>query len=123
MQAKPIFLLTTLVGLFFGIALLLVPEMILDLLEITYLNGGSVMGRHIGSWVLAAALFAFLIRGEEHSTLRQSVFIFYDLAFALMVVAELYAYFMAMAGIMMWVIIGLHALFVILFTYLFITNR
>ena len=97
--------------------------MILDLLEITHLDGGPIMGRHIGSWVLAAALFALLIRNEEHSTLRQSVFIFYDLAFALMVVAELLAYFMAMAGIMIWAIIGLHALFVILFTYLFITNR
>jgi hypothetical protein len=123
MQAKPIFLLTTLVCLFFGITLFVVPEMIFDLLEMTYLNGGPIITRHTGSWILAAALFAFLIRYEEHSNLRQSVFIFFDIAFALMIVAELYGYFMAMGGIMLWAIIALHAFFVILYTYLFMTNR
>ena len=123
MQAKPIFLLTTLVGLFFGIALFAMPEIIFDLLEMTYLNGGPVIARHTGSWILAAALFAFLIRNEEHSNFRQSTFLFFDIAFALMIVAELYGYLMALAGVMIWAIIALHALFVILYTYLFVTNR
>ncbi|NHJ14387.1 MAG: hypothetical protein EAX95_11970 [Candidatus Thorarchaeota archaeon] len=123
MQAKPIFLLTTIVGLFFGISLLLVPEFILDLVEVTYLNGGPVMARHTGSWVLAGALFAFLIRNEEHSGFRQAVFIFFDISFVLMMIVELYGYFMALGGVMLWAIIAIHALFVILYTYLFIKNR
>lgn len=123
MNAKPIFLFTTLVGLFFGISLLLFPKMIFDLLEMSYLDGGPVIARHTGSWIFAAALFAFLIRNEEHSNFRQSTFLFFIVAFGLMIVVELYGYFMALTGIMMWAMIALHALFVVLYAYLFITNR
>ncbi|MFW9975539.1 MAG: hypothetical protein ACFFDQ_09760 [Candidatus Thorarchaeota archaeon] len=123
MQAKPVFLLTTIVGLFFGITMMIVPSMILDLLGASYLDGGLTMGRHAASWILAAAVFAFLVRNAEHSDTRQAIFILFDLAFILMVVAELFAYFTAAVNIMMWAIIALHVLFVILYTYLFITNR
>lgn len=123
MQAKPIFLLTTVVGLFFGLVLLLVPEMIMDLMEVTYLNGGPNMARHAASWILAASLFAFLIRNEEHSNIRQSAIVMFDLGFLLMTIVELYAFFIAIVNVMMWAIIALHALFVILYTYLFVKNR
>jgi len=36
MQAKLVFLFTAIVGLFFGISLLLLPEFIIGLLEATY---------------------------------------------------------------------------------------
>jgi len=123
MQAKPIFLLTTLVGLFFGISLMFVPDMILDLLGASYLQGGLTMGRHSASWILAGSVFAYLVRNVEHSDTRQSIFILYDIAFILMVVAEIYAYFIGAVNIMIWAIIALHVLFAILYTYLFITNR
>ncbi len=123
MNAKPIFLLTTIVGLFFGIILMIFPEMIFDLLGITYLNGGPFAGRHTGAWVFAAAIMAFTIRNEEHSALRQSIFIFFALAFLLMVVAEIYSYFMATAGIMVWSLIALHSLFTLLYIYLYISNK
>lgn len=123
MEAKPILLLTTVVGLFFGIILMFLPEMMMDMNEVTYLNGGPVMAQHAASWILAASVFAFLIRNEEHSNFRQSVFIMFSLAFGLMVIVEIYAYFIAIAGIMMWGIIALHVLFVILYMYLFLQNR
>ncbi len=123
MQAKPVFLLTTIVGLFFGISLMFVPDMILDLLGASYLEGGLTMGRHSASWILAAAVFAFLVRNVEHSDTRQAIFILFDLAFILMVVAELFAYFTAVVSVMVWSIIGLHVLFALLYTYLFITNQ
>ncbi len=123
MQAKPVFILTTIVGLFFGITMMIVPSIILDLLGASYLDGGLTMGRHAASWILAAAVFAFLVRNAEHSDTRQSIFILFDIAFILMVVAELFAYFTAAVNVMMWAIIALHVLFALLYTYLFITNR
>lgn len=123
MQAKPVFLLTTVAGLLFGVILMLVPELILDHAGITYLNGGPHMARQAASWILAVSLFAFLIRSMEHSDTRQAIFIMFDLAFFLMVVAELYAVLTSVASVMMWGIIALNALFVILYTYLFIENR
>lgn len=123
MEAKPILLLTTVVGLFFGIILLIIPEMMMDMNEVTYLNGGRVMAQHAASWILAASVFAYLIRNEEHSNMRQAVFIMFSLAFGLMAIVEIYAYFIAIAGIMMWGIIALHVLFVILYIYLFMQNR
>ncbi len=123
MQAKPVFLFTTLVGLFFGISLMLFPEMVLDMTGASYLSGGLGMARHAASWILPAAIFAFLVRDMEHSDTRQAIFIFFDLAFLLMVIVELYSYLMAIVNVMIWGIIALHVLFVILYTYLFIENR
>lgn len=123
MQAKPVFLFTTIVGLFFGISLLLVPEMILDIVEASYLDGGPTMARHAASWILGASVFALLIRDLEHSETRQAVFIMFDIAFLLMVVAELYSYITGVANVMILAIVALHVLFVLLYTYLFIENR
>jgi len=123
MKAKSIFLLTTVVGLFFGIFLMIFPELMMDMNEVTYLNGGPSMARHAASWILAVAVLAFLIRDEEHSNYRQAVFIMFILGFGLMTIVELYAIFMAIAGVMMWGIIALHAVFVIIYTYLFLENR
>lgn len=47
----------------------------------------------------------------------------FNLGFLLMVLVELYAYFIAIANVMMWTIIALHVLFVLLYTYLFLENR
>jgi hypothetical protein len=123
MQAKPIFLLTGVIGLFFGISLLLFPEMILNLIEVTFLNAGPAMARHTGAWVLAAGVFVLLIRNEEHSNLRQSVFIFLDIALTLMAVVELLGFFMALGGIMLIVLAALHVLLAIAYTYLYMINR
>lgn len=81
------------------------------------------MARHTASWVLAGSLFAFLIRNEEHSSTRQAIFVFFDIAFSLMVIVELYGYFMALGGVMLWSIIAIHALLAVLYTYLFLENR
>lgn len=123
MQAKPVFLFTTLVGLFFGISLMLVPELIMDLVGATYLNGGPAMARHAASWILAASVFAFLIRNLEHSDTRQAVFVMFDIAFLLMVIAEVYSYIIGAVDVMIMTIVALHVLFVLLYTYLFIENR
>ena len=123
MQAKPVFYLTIIVGLFFGFMLLLLPEMIMDSVGMTYLDGGPNMARHAASWILAASVFLILIRDIQHSETRQAVFIMFDLAFLLMVIAEVYAFFIGAANVMLWGIIALHVLFVILYTYLFIANR
>ncbi|TFF96284.1 hypothetical protein EU546_01725 [Candidatus Thorarchaeota archaeon] len=123
MKAKPVFLLNTIVGIIFGIGLMFVPEMLLDFLEVTYLDGGPAMARHTASWILAGALFAFLVRDEEHSSLRQSVFFTYALSYVLMTIVELYGYLMGMTNVLMWGIIGLHVLMGVLFAYLFLTNR
>jgi hypothetical protein len=123
MQAKLVFLFTAIVGLFFGISLLLLPEFIIGLLEATYLPVAPVLAQHTGAWVLAASVMALLIRDEEHSNFRQSVFIFFTLAFGLMTAVEVYAYLMALVGIMAVALAGLHGFFVILYVYLFVTNR
>ncbi|MCK4565897.1 MAG: hypothetical protein KAU48_01175 [Candidatus Thorarchaeota archaeon] len=123
MQAKPVFLLTTVLGLFFGFMLMFLPEMMMDMNEVTYLEGGPGMAQHAASWILAASVFAFLIRNEEHSNYRQATFIMFSLAFGLMTIVELYSFFMAISNVNTWSIIALHALVVILYTYLFIKNR
>ncbi|MHA1924919.1 MAG: hypothetical protein ACXABV_14385 [Candidatus Thorarchaeota archaeon] len=123
MQSKPVFLLTAIVGLFFGISLMLFPEMILDLVEATYLNGGPAMARHAASWILAASVFALFIRDLEHSEIRQAIFVMFDVAFLLMIIAELYSYITGVANVMILTIVALHVLFVLLYTYLFIENR
>lgn len=102
---------------------MLFPEMVLDTTGAAYLSGGLAMARHAASWILPAAFFAFLVRDMEHSETRQAIFIFFDLAFFLMVIVELYSYFIAAVNVMIWAIIALHVLFVILFTYLWIEDR
>lgn len=123
MQAKPIFLLNTAVGLFFGFSLLLMPEFILNMLDVGVLGVGPSMAQHTGAWVLSAAILTFLVKDEEHSNFRQSVFIFFVLSYALMAIIEIYGYIMQLAGPMLLALVALHAVFAAIFGYLYMENR
>jgi hypothetical protein len=81
------------------------------------------MARHAASWILAASVFVLFIRDLEHSETRQAVFIMFDIAFLLMVIAELFSYITGVANVMILTIVALHVLFVLLYTYLYIENR
>ena len=123
MQAKPILLLTTVISIFFGISLLLAPEMILNMSSISVLGAGPFLAQHTGCLVLAIGILSFLIRNEEHSSSRQSIFLFMIIGLTLLIIVDVIGFFMAFGDVMMWFTIGIHALLVILFMYLFMANR
>ena len=123
MKAKPILLLYTLVGGFFGITVLLVPDMMSSLFGMPMLDAGLAMSRHEGAWVLGSAILAFLIRNEEHSNIRQMIFLFYIMAIALMVAIEIIQIILAIGNVLIWSLIGIHGFFLVLYLILFWENR
>ena len=123
MQAKPVLLLHTLIGGFLGVTVTLLPVLMTDLLGIPTDANGLFMTQHEGVWVLTAALLAFLIRNEEHSNLRQIVFLIFALTLLFLVIIEIVGLAMAIGNVMMMALIGIHGLFVVLYLILFWQNR
>ncbi|MCK4565898.1 MAG: hypothetical protein KAU48_01180 [Candidatus Thorarchaeota archaeon] len=123
MEAKPILLLTAVICLFFGISLLLVPEMILNMNGMSTLGNEAFAIQHTGCMVFATGILIFLIRNEEHSNIRQGIFLFMIIGLGLLTIVDIIGFFMAYGSVMMWMTIGLHILLIALFMYLYLQNR
>jgi heme/copper-type cytochrome/quinol oxidase subunit 4 len=123
MQAKPVLLLHSVIGIILGSALLLIPDVMLSISGISPSAAAPFVAQQWACFVLGLALLAFMIRDEEHSSIRQSIFLSFIIIYAMVVVVEVVGFILALGSVNIVGTIGLHAIWPILYSILFIENR
>ena len=123
LQAKYVFIIHSIMAIFFGLGFLLAPDMIFDLIGYSTLGVDPCMGQIFGSAILILGLQTALIRDQPDSDFRQWIILSYIFGFTVLVILHIYGVLVLSIGnVMIWVISMLHILLIALYAFIFYTN-
>jgi hypothetical protein len=143
---KYVFIIHSIIALIFGLGFMIIPYIIMDSMglpnpadlgEPIRFYGAMIFGlsillfcirnelgepiRFYGAMIFGLSILLFCIRNEPHSSMRQAIILFIVVSFIPQLIFHLL--FHPLTNFMVWNIIGLDAIFIILYSYFFITNR
>ncbi|MFW9955413.1 MAG: hypothetical protein ACFFD3_12740 [Candidatus Thorarchaeota archaeon] len=120
LEAKFVFLINALVGLFFGISFFLMPVMTSDMMAIITDAQGYATAQFMGLGFLMTAAFLFGIRNAPHSNDRQFLFVALLLYYLGMI--SLHVLNHVLTNPVVIIVIAIEAIWAILYLVLFIIN-
>ena len=123
MRAKWVFLLTSAIAFIVGIGYLLTPAIMLNSIGYSTADDAPLVGQFYGALILGFSIFTFLIRNEEHSSLRQWVFLLFVIDFILLVIIYSALFFLGTGNLSVWAVTAMHIILALLYAYLYLENR
>jgi len=118
---KYVFIIHSIIAFIFGLGFIFVPNLILNSMGLpTPADIGEPI-RFYGAMVFGLSILVFCIRNEPHSSMRQAILLFIVVSFIPQLIFHLL--FHPLTNFIVWNIIGLDVIFIILYSYFFITNR
>ena len=120
-ELKHIFIIQTIAASFFGLGFMIFPAFMMTLLGLSVEADGPTSMRFFGIMITGTAILAFFIRNEPHSSTRQAILIMLVFNFTIMILFKFL--FMDLQNIWVWMVIILHAVFIVFYVYFFMKNR
>ena len=120
-QLKYVFIVQGIIGLFFGLGFLFIPNPILNAMGLDTPPDIGEPIRFYGAMVFGVGVLLILIRNEEHSPMRQAVLL--SLVCSFFPQMFLHLFFHPLNNFMVINIIGLDVIFTVSYGYFWLKNR
>lgn len=120
-KLKYVFIIHSIIAFIFGLGFMIIPNIIMDSMGLPNPADLGEPIRFYGAMIFGLSILLFCIRNEPHSSMRQAIILFIVVSFIPQLIFHLF--FHPLTNFMVLNIIGLDAIFIILYSYFFITNR
>lgn len=122
MKLKTLFIIHTIVALFFGLAFLFAPETSLVPYGVTTNVTGLSLGRLLGAAYLGFGLIAWFARNSEESEARRAIVSGFSFGFAIGCVASIYSQLNGASNALGWLNVVVYLLLALAYGY-FLFNK